>query len=342
MSASHPNKSPSEGYVPWTPPGAQPATRIKDAMGPLALIGAAALVVALLVAWVTTRGQDEETISLAPVVAGGGGEGRPASLLIDSEPVGAGVWVNGDSVGVTPAWLAELDPGVVEVVLRSEQITHDTTLALKPGQDASVLIWLEDQWAAREPSAPTQAIQDRPESRESPADTNDGPAADPSPAPAREAPPTGRLQITTVPEGAAVWVAGDRLGTTPLALEALPAGEQVVELRLPGHESERLLLTISPNELTTQLVELRARPGIVTIAADAGSQVFINGALEGTARNGALRLALAAGRYEVRVFHPERGEAFRVIEVIAGTAQRFAFEQAETRDAERPRRRTGW
>lgn len=352
MSSSRLEKTPPEGYVPWTPPGAPPATRMRDAVRPLVLIGSAALVVALLVAWASTRSQERQP--LPPVVAGGGVEGRPASLLIDSEPVGAEVWVNNDSVGVTPAWLDKLAPGVVEVVLHSDGITHDTTLALKPGQEASILIWLDDTWVAQEPQLGVQGIGDRPPPREvpsavpedaSPSTVSPSEAPEPettSPALVREASPTGRLQVTTVPEGASVWIGGERLGTTPLSLDALPAGERLVELRLPGYESERLRLTLAPNELTSRSVELRARPGIVTLVADAGSQVFVNGTLEGTVQNGSLRLSLAAGRYEVRVFHPERGEAFQVIEVAAGTAQRYAFEQGEARGTERTRRRTGW
>lgn len=304
---------------------------------------------ALLVAWVSTRGQEENT-ALSPMVADGGMEGRPASLLIDSEPVGASVWVNGDSVGVTPAWMDELAPGVVEVVLRSGSITHDTTLALKPGQDASVLIWLEDEWIDREPLARSQEIQEEQRGRDrfgggrTAADTlpeDPGAESDAAPSPPREVPQTGRLQITSVPEGATVWIAGERVGTTPLTLDALPAGDQIVELRSQGYETERLRLPIAPNELTTESIALRARPGIVAIAADSGSRVFINGSLEGTVQNDALRLSLAAGRYEVRVFHPEHGEAFRVIDVVAGTVQRFAFERPDDEE-EGARRRTGW
>ena len=120
-------------------------------------------------------------------------------------------------------------------------------------------------------------------------------------------------------------------------------GEQIVELRAPGHEPERLRLDIAPNDLTTESIALRARPGIVTIAAEAGARVFINGTLEGTIQSVPLRLALTAGRHEVRVFHPEQGEDFQVIEVAAGTAQRLSFEQPEAAGtSEQTRRRTGW
>ncbi len=194
------DKTPPGGYVPWTPPGAPPATRITDAVRPLVLIVVGALAVALLVAWVSTR--NPEPTVLPSVVAGGGMDGsRLASLLVDSEPIGATVWVDGDSVGVTPAWLSDITPGVVEVVLRSGQVLQDTTLALKPGQDASVLIWLQSEFIVREPNPRVQDIEER----AGPADgdlavvsVETGPSSETSPAPARVAPQTGRLQITRI------------------------------------------------------------------------------------------------------------------------------------------------
>jgi len=319
------------------------------------LIGAGALAVALLVVWMS--GRNQEAAELTSVIVGDGTVGSAsASLLIDSEPIGATVWVNGDSVGVTPAWLSEVASGIVEVVLGSEQGKHDTTLALRPGQDASVLIWLQPE-LGREPELRAQAIEERSEPVDAvsavvsaPAGASTAePSSEPNPTPVREEAVTGRLQITTVPEGASVWVASERVGTTPLSLGALPAGEHIVEVRAAGYEPERLRLDIAPNALTTQSITLRARPGIVTIMADAGSRVFIDGTLQGTVQGQPLRLPLAAGRYEVRVFHPSRGEEYQVADVVAGTALRLTFDKPEaTANGEDPPargaegRRTGW
>ena len=356
-SPSPSNETPPRGYVPWTPPGAPPTTRMADAVRPLVLIGLGALAVALLVAWMASRNQ--EPIDVAPVL-GGVDEGVPASLLVDSEPIGTTVWVNGDSVGVTPAWLPEIESGIVEVVLGSRQGGHDTTLALRPGQDASVLIWLQPDLAV-EPELQSQEIEARPEGEElaptiSSATVDVSTDSEPERTGDRQStgqddPETGRLQITSVPEGASVWVARERVGRTPLSLDALPAGEHIVEVRAAGYEPERIRVGITADALTTQAITLRARPGIVTIMADPGSRVFIDGTLQGTVENQPLRLPLAAGRYEVRVFHPSRGEAYQVAEVVAGTALRLSFDQPEAtangddppaRGAEQPRRRTGW
>ncbi|MEO0559137.1 MAG: PEGA domain-containing protein [Bacteroidota bacterium] len=354
-SPSPSDEPPPREYVPWTPPEAPPSTRISDAIRPLAMIGVGAVVVALLVVWMV--GQDPEPTDVSPVRAGGGVvQGAPASLLVDSEPIGVTVWVNGDSVGVTPAWLPEVASGVVEVVLGSRQSGHDTTLALRPGQDASVLIWLQSD-LAREPERLSQNIEARPEG-EAAAPTISSATVDVTEPPSGEAPrvereerETGRLQLTSVPEGASVWLARERVGQTPLSLDALPAGEHIVEVRAAGYEPERLRLNIAPDALTTQAITLRARPGIVTIMADAGSRVFVDGDLQGTVENQPLRLPLAAGRYEVRVFHPSKGEQYQVAEVVAGTALRLTFDQATAsatsedppaRGSEPPRRRTGW
>ena len=355
---SHPELPPPQDYVPWTPPGAPPATRVRDALRPLTVILVGALAVASLVTWIATRNQ--EPVEMA---SGLGEERTVATLLVDSEPVGASVWVQGDSVGVTPAWVSDVTPGVVEVMIRSAWGSHDTTLALRAGQDGSILVWLDTERLAEEPEARTQEIEERPQSAEAPpggtpqetpatplTESSSSSARRSEPSPERSERPTGGLQITTVPEGATVWLAGERAGTTPLTLASIDVGQQVVEVRAPGYEPERLRINIVPDELAKRVIELRTRPGIVTFTAASGSRVFVDGDLKGTIQRDPLRTPLVAGRHEVRVFHPELGEEYRVIEVTAGAALRVAIDppaswgedESPARDAETPPRRRGW
>jgi len=60
-----------------------------------------------------------------------------------------------------------------------------------------------------------------------------------------DAPVTGSIQIATRPPGAGVWLAGQKIGTTPNRFE-LPAGEQEVLLRLDGYQDLPVSLAVEP------------------------------------------------------------------------------------------------
>lgn len=363
MDPSSQSKTPPDEYVPWTPPGAPPVVRLRDAAHPLALIAAGALVVALVVGWMARSSQPPD-VAPVPSVVPAGTSGLPASLLVDSEPIGASVWVNGDSVGVSPTWLESVEPGVVEVAVRSGERSLDTTLALRSGQDKSVLLRFapsspepvvqrqeiaprpggranlpETGSVATPPPAPSTAPPARPTERSSPAPTPSRVEAPSPPAGSR----TGRLQLTTEPAGVAVWIDRKKVGTTPLTLDGLAVGEKVVELRAQGYETERLRLEVAAGELVSETVALREHPGLVTVASLDGSKVFVDGSLEGTTGRDPVRLSLLAGEYAVRVVYPDGSDERRDVTVKSGTTLRLSFNgppRAEGEDT--PRRRTGW
>lgn len=356
MDPSSQSKTPPDEYVPWTPPGAPPVVRLRDAAHPLALITAGALAVALVVGWMARSSQPPDAAPV-PSMAPAGASGLPASLLVDSEPIGASVWVNGDSVGVSPTWLESVEPGVVEVAVRSGERSLDTTLALRSGQDKSVLLRFAP--SSPETVGQQQTIEARPGGRvtlaeTAPVETAPPPRrterSSPAPTPSRvEAPSpparsrTGRLQLTTEPAGVAVWIDRKKVGTTPLTLDDLAVGEKVVELRAQGFETERLRLEVTAGELVSETVALRAHPGLVTVASLDGSKVFVDGSLEGTTGRDPVRLSLLAGEYAVRVVYPDGSDERRDVTVKSGTTLRLSFNGPPRAEGEgTPRRRTGW
>ncbi|MCA9606184.1 MAG: PEGA domain-containing protein [Myxococcales bacterium] len=72
----------------------------------------------------------------------------------------------------------------------------------------------------------------------------------------------GRLQVESDPEGAELWIAGQRVGTLPLA-QPLPRdpGPLEIEIRLDGYRTEQRTVQLAGGQVTRLVVELRAEGG---------------------------------------------------------------------------------
>jgi serine/threonine-protein kinase len=121
------------------------------------------------------------------------------TLLVESEPPGAQVSVDGEDRGQTPLELAEVAFG-----------DHDVRLALE-GYEAQSL---EVSLAPESPTAELRAELSR----------------------RRAASTRGTASFVSVPPGATVFVDGKRVGTTPLNGLPLSAGEHDVSLTLDDHD----------------------------------------------------------------------------------------------------------
>lgn len=118
------------------------------------------------------------------------------------------------------------------------------------------------------------------------------------------APETGRLDVSTSPAGAQVAVDGAARGTSPLVLDALPAGEHTVTLTRGGTLVTRTV-QVTAGGTATMFLTLGAAPetpavgtvgGYVSMRAPFEMQVFEGGRLIGT--TSAERLMVPTGRHD--------------------------------------------
>ena len=78
------------------------------------------------------------------------GEGTSAALSVVSDPVGAAVYIDGVSRGVTPLEIDALDVGEHRVtLLKDNYLENSRIVTLKPGQKESVSVELTDSTGAR-------------------------------------------------------------------------------------------------------------------------------------------------------------------------------------------------
>jgi TonB family protein len=142
------------------------------------------------------------------------------ALVIESEPAGAGVRVNGESRGQTPLHLADLPLGrySVRVELKGyEAQTRDVSLDVGS------------------PVAEVKLTLARP-----------------------AAAATGAADVVSTPAGAAVSVDGRSVGRTPLAGLKLKPGRRRIAIALDGHETWTGTVDVAAGE--TGRVEVRLRP----------------------------------------------------------------------------------
>ena len=312
------------------------------------LAGVVALAVGLLGAhwYSTTRGAPvdlEEALALEGVEGyvradgggvstaadeGGAGEGG-AVLDVDSDPGGAAVFVNGDSVGVTPIRLPFAEPGEQWVlVARAGRTLLDTTLRVEYGEVASLAV---------------------------------GRRAEPEPAPAREAPAArrverearrGAIRVTSAPAGAAVLLDGRRVGETPVTIDGLAPGRYALAVRRSGYESVSRTVRIRPGtqyeaELALRAAApprpappARARPepvaepapappapvaaatGTVEILVRPWGRIEVNGQVRQRESDVVYRTELPVGVHRIRVSHPVLGSREREVIVDRGVTYR--------------------
>ena len=124
------------------------------------------------------------------------------------------------------------------------------------------------------------------------------------------------VTMTSVPNGADVYIDGKHAGQTPLSL-SLPVGMHIAELR-SGTTSRRTPLSVEAGKIATQHVDFGgvAATGELQVSSEpAGAQVSIDGTLRGVTplkvpemAPGAHRITVSSGRTSVN----------RTVEVTAG------------------------
>lgn len=139
-----------------------------------------------------------------------------------------------------------------------------------------------------------------------------------------EARPTeARLRVVSQPEGAVVYVGGERVGRTPLDVGVAP-GEHQVTLQLDGHQPhEAPVLALAGGVATLSAVLQRARSrspsqagrgtGTLTMATTPWCEVFFRGRKLGTTPFANVRLPVGTHTLSLRAPNrPERRQQVRI------------------------------
>jgi len=204
----------------------------------------------------------------APLAAAAKSATPPAvgSLLVRSTPLGARVLVDGREYGRTPVTVGNLSRGAHSVrvtregyavderlvTITSAQRSHSVTVRLSPQPAAPAVKAKTGSSAKTAPGSPRPATSAGPAGRAVPsAPSGATSAARPSPAPG-----VAPLTVESRPAGAKVFLDGRLVGTTPMTVPDVTAGEHALYLDRDGYQrwsSAVRVVTTERNRVTASL-----------------------------------------------------------------------------------------
>jgi serine/threonine-protein kinase len=133
-------------------------------------------------------------------------------LLVRSSPSGARAFLDGRSIGVTPATISGLRPGTYSVRVTSDGFVEARQRVVisreRPSQSLTVELVRNAQTQAQAPPAPRQRTNGR---------------------------YVASLRVETRPAGARVFLDGRLVGTSPMVLNEVSVGEHAIRFELPDH-----------------------------------------------------------------------------------------------------------
>lgn len=137
------------------------------------------------------------------------------------------------------------------------------------------------------------------------------------PPPPKPVATTGRLTLTTKPQGAKVLLDGAELGVAPLDEAELAAGTHEVTVSLAGYETERRTVVVQVGKKSAVALKLRPSGGALAVSSKPkGAAVSIDGQVVGVTPLSDVPLSL--GSHEVRLSAAGYEESVRVVKVKRG------------------------
>lgn len=285
--------------------------------------------------------------------AGGLGAGY-AHLSVFSEPSGATVLVDSDSIGVTPVNRHALRSGVYIITVQRDNFSSADTVAILRSDQAPVysvvldprpeLPPLAEQRTWEEDPASSPLPEETPPSAEVPVSDEPPPApeeegpepdaseseaaseseeasepeAEASPEPAAPVPTTGTLRFASEPTGARVELDGEVVGTTPLTLDEVEAGAYEVTVTRSGYDTLQTAVTLAPQEEREVEATLNELMGRLRVLVQPWGSIYIGGQLHERNADVRYETQVPVGEHEVVAVHPSLGRQTRTVTVRAG------------------------
>ncbi|ADI14974.1 PEGA domain-containing protein [Truepera radiovictrix] len=144
---------------------------------------------------------------------------------------------------------------------------------------------------------------------------------------------TGRVVFESDPQGAEVYVNGQRIGTTPTGAVTLPEGTHQARFVSAGFDEVTVSFTVNPGGTQRVSAELRAQVGALELQGNVGGAVvFLDGRRVGTLPSGTGRLTLEElepGIHQLTVTAPGYSTYVSDVEVRAGETTRVQITQTQ-------------
>ena len=281
-----------------------------------------------------------ERLAPAPTAGESASVDRFSSLFVYSQPAGARVIVEDDTIGTTPLKGRRLSTGTYFVsVMKEDYEAQDTVLTLSAdqptvytprlSQEADLRIG-EGSEAGPEPQSPSTTENFRPEPS---SDQGASQEQESSPASSPERDPdslvTGRLALRSDPENATVELNGHRVGTTPVRLDQVATGTHEVTFAHTGYDTVTRRVEVTRGETVTVDAALTAQTGYLRVLARPWGSIYINDERRVEDADVWYETELQAGTHTVTARHPVLGSTERNVEVAPRDTQSVVLDLRE-------------
>ncbi|MCB0720347.1 MAG: PEGA domain-containing protein [Bacteroidetes bacterium] len=267
-------------------------------------------------------------------------------LNVSTNPAGAMVQIDVDSIGVTPLYRRPLERKVhllsivkkgyarVDTVLFADNLRSDTTsffFVLRPAPAG-------EQPAASPPAqSPVTVVPQATGAVTSGSDSPSGDAdprrsdTNPSPTESTSVEVTvGSLQVVSNPSGATVSLDGRIVGATPIVVSDVDPGSRTVEIFMDGYRTESTAVEVRPGVQSRITTDLAAASGTLVVLARPYGTIYIDGKLAERNLDIEYRTTIPVGPHVITVSHPVLGELKKDIVINEGESSLlFDFKKME-------------
>ncbi|MFM9420337.1 PEGA domain-containing protein [Thermus scotoductus] len=275
-----------------------------------------------------------------------------ATLVVDSRPAGAEVYLDGRMSGRTPVSL-QVNPGRHEVELRlAGYQPYRVTLNPRPGERVQVFAQLVPI-----PRTGTLLLESSPTGAEAYVNGTlrgrtplrlvleegtyqvelKAPGYEPYRATVRvergretrvsatlRPIRTGELYLEARPEGAEVYIDGRLMGRAPLRM-TLEAGLHEVRVVAPGYGEYRAQVEVRPGESVRLYVELVPVRAVLELYLNVEARVFLDGKEVGVAKGGYLRLEAPFGEHQLTLVAPGYRTLVETVRITGNQVLRYTL-----------------
>ena len=147
----------------------------------------------------------------------------------------------------------------------------------------------------------------------------------------------GSLTLNSSPSGASILINGVDYGTTPYSRESIEAGDYTVQMSLPGYDTIEQSVTVHPGEPMTRTFTLEPNTGNLILSVNPpGMNIYLDGKFicrteaESKSRDTSKRVTLkniASGKHTITVSNKNAKPAVQNITVTVGKGQTLPVDE---------------
>lgn len=239
----------------------------------------------------------------------------PTRLSILTEPSNATVFLNDDSIGLTPVKAYSVKPGRLALrIQKRNYLSIASTTAIKAGKDTTFYFLL----AALQADAPKSLMVE--------SDTLEPALPPPLAAPLA----VGAARIDSRPRGATIILDQQTRGTTPQTVKNLAVGNHSIVLRKAGYREAVISVAIAGGE--TQKIDATLVPfmGKLRVMVEPSGTILIDGVPQRRTTTEPFETDVTVGSHRIRVESPQLGFLERTITIEADRLQEWTIDFTKT------------